>query len=218
MENRVILLLSGGIDSTTLLVDLVRAGKEVYALSFDYGQRHGVELALAQENAKRYQVKEHRVIQMDNSLFASASSLTNSELEPEKYNNGELPPGITSAFVPARNLMFVSQAVSYAEANGIREIYLGCNQNDAANFPDCSSQFIEALNTMIALQSSLRVPPLVVAPYLNLKKSEVIRKAIGFGVTLDNTISCYNPMGLEECGVCFSCVSRRRALSEALEL
>jgi hypothetical protein len=134
MENkRAILLLSGGIDSTTLLAKLSSENYDVIAVSFHYGQKHGIELNYAKKNAEKYDVKKHHIIELDKMLFKS-SALVNREIDIATYENNELPKGQVNAYVPFRNLLFISTALSLAETMKIDEVYLAFNSDDSCNF------------------------------------------------------------------------------------
>jgi 7-cyano-7-deazaguanine synthase len=211
MKNRrVILLLSGGIDSTTLLAKLSNEGYEIVAVSFQYGQKHSIELNYAIQNAKMYGVKNHHVIELDKELFQS-SALINSELCITTYNDNIVPRGEVNAYVPFRNLLFISSALSLAETLNIKKIYLAFNQDDSHNFWDCKPAFIEKLNSL----TIFRTPILVETPFINLTKSEVIKLAHNLGVDLKNTITCYQPKGTTECGLCLSCITKQKAMESA---
>lgn len=212
-DPKAILLLSGGIDSTTLLAKLTHEGREVHALSFHYGQRHEIELELAARNAARYQVKKHYLLHIDNTLFRQRSSLTNPALETSTYPTADLPQGVTADVVPARNLIFLAQAVSYAETLGCTDIYAAFNRDDSHNFPDCRPAFIRALNRSLRAQSSQPLPPQIIAPLIAMSKAQVVALAMQMQVDLSQTLSCYQPQGYEACGQCLSCRVREQALT-----
>jgi len=148
MENkRAMLLLSGGIDSTTLLAKLSSENYEVIAVSFHYGQKHGIELNYAKKNAEKYGVKYHQIIELDKILFNS-SALVNQEIDITTYENDELPEGQVNAYVPFRNLLYISTALSLAESMKIDEVFLAFNSDDNANFWDCRTDFVEKINAI----------------------------------------------------------------------
>jgi 7-cyano-7-deazaguanine synthase len=208
MENKkVILLLSGGIDSTTLLAKLSSENYAVVAISFHYGQKHRLELNYATDNAKKYGVKKHHIIELDTVLFKS-SALVAPEIDIDTYPNSEMPEGEVNAYVPFRNLLFISNALSLAEAMGIDEIYLGFNSDDSVNFWDCRQEFTEEINRIAALNTSIQIK----APFINLSKKQVIELAQYLNVDLNRTITCYQPNEAVECGICLSCVSKQKAL------
>jgi 7-cyano-7-deazaguanine synthase len=210
MENkRAILLLSGGIDSTTLLAKLSSENYDIIAISFNYGQKHGIELNYAKKNAEKYNVKKHQIIELDKSLFKS-SALVNSEIDIETYENIELPERQVNAYVPFRNLLFISTALSLAETMKINEVYLAFNSDDNANFWDCRTEFVENINRISVLNTSIEV----LTPFINLSKSEIVKLASKLNVDLQNTITCYQPLNELECGKCLSCITKRKAIEE----
>lgn len=210
MKNKkAILLLSGGIDSTTLLAKLSSENYEIVAVSFHYGQKHGIELSYAKENAKKYGINKHHIIELDSILFKS-SALVNPEIDIVTYEKNELPTGLVNAYVPFRNLLFISTALSLAETMKINEVYLAFNSDDNANFWDCRTNFIEAINAIAVSNSSIQV----ITPFINLSKSEIIKLARQLNVELSNTITCYQPKESRECGVCLSCITKIKALND----
>jgi 7-cyano-7-deazaguanine synthase len=208
MENkRAILLLSGGIDSTTLLAKLSSENYDVIAISFNYGQKHGIELNYAKKNAEKYNVKKHTIIELDKSLFNS-SALVNKEIDIETYENTDLPERKVNAYVPFRNLLFISTALSLAESMNVNEVYLAFNSDDNANFWDCRTDFADKINEIANSNASIQVK----TPFINLPKAEIVKLARQLNVDLNNTISCYQPNGTTECGVCLSCLTKQKAL------
>lgn len=211
MENkRAILLLSGGIDSTTLLAKLLNENYEVIALSFQYGQKHSIELDYAKKTTAKYCVNKHFIIDIDETLFNS-SALINSKFEVATYENNELPKGQINVYVPFRNLLFISSALSLAETMKINEVYLAFNSDDNANFWDCRIDFVETINRIARLNSSIQIK----TPFINLTKTDIVRLARRLKVDLNNTITCYQPNGAIECGVCLSCITKQKALENA---
>jgi 7-cyano-7-deazaguanine synthase len=211
MDNKqAILLLSGGIDSTTLLAKLSNENYEVVALSFYYGQKHRIELNYAKINAEKYGVKKHYIIELDKTLFKS-SALVNSEIDIATYENNELPEGQVNAYVPFRNLLFISTALSLAETMKVNEVYLAINSDDNDNFWDCRTDFIEKINAIAASNTSIQIK----TPFINLSKTEIVKLARQLNVDLNNTITCYQPNEAIECGVCLSCVTKQKAIKNA---
>lgn len=209
-NKRAILLLSGGIDSTTLLAKLSSENYDVIAVSFHYGQKHGIELNYAKKNAEKYDVKKHLIIELDKMLFKS-SALVNREIDIATYEKNKLPKGQVNAYVPFRNLLFISTALSLAETMKIDEVYLAFNSDDSCNFWDCKTDFIEKVNTIVKSNSSIQIK----TPFINLSKTEVVKIARQLNVDLNNTITCYQPNEATECGVCLSCVTKQKALENA---
>lgn len=207
MRNKTaIILLSGGIDSTTLLAKLSSENYEVVALSFHYGQKHGIELDCAKKNAEKYGVKSHHFIELDNTLFNS-SALVNQEIDISTYENSQLPEGQVNVYVPFRNLVFISTALSLAESMKINEIYLAFNADDNRNFWDCRTEFVQKINTIATLNTSIQIK----TPFINLSKNEIVKLAHQLNVNLADTITCYQPIKGQECGVCLSCITKRKA-------
>lgn len=209
-NKRAILLLSGGIDSTTLLAKLSSENYEVIAVSFHYGQKHGIELNYAKRNAEKYGVKYHQIIELDKILFNS-SALVNQEIDITTYENDELPEGQVNAYVPFRNLLFISTALSLAESMKIDEVFLAFNSDDNANFWDCRTDFVEKINTITTSNTSIQIK----TPFINLSKTEIVKLARKLNVDLNNTITCYQPNETTECGVCLSCVTKQKAIENA---
>lgn len=211
MKNkRILLLLSGGIDSTTLLAKLTSENYDVIALSFDYGQKHGIELNYARNNGIKYQVKKHHFIKLDKTLFHS-SALVNTEMNIATYTNNKIPDGQVNAYVPFRNLLFISTALSLAETNTINEIYLAFNSDDNANFWDCRPDFVAKINALANTATTIQIK----TPFINLSKTEIIQLARQLEVDLNQTITCYQPTETTECGVCLSCVTKQKAIENA---
>jgi 7-cyano-7-deazaguanine synthase len=206
--NPKLLLLSGGIDSTTLLADLTRQKGAVTALSFDYGQKHQVELDFAQRNASKYGVKAHYILPLAREPFEH-SALVNKDCDLATYQNKPLPTGQVNAYVPFRNLVFLSYALGLAQTLNIKDVYIAVNQDDSSNFWDCTSDFVQNLQNLVQLGSEINL----CAPFLNRSKKEVIALANQLDVDLNQTISCYQPMGQEICKICLSCRLRAAALA-----
>jgi 7-cyano-7-deazaguanine synthase len=210
--SEVILLLSGGIDSTTLLAELTANKKLVHCLSFDYNQRHSDELIFAKQNAKKNGVVCHHVLNLDYAYMAEGNSLTDN-----KVLSSELPDddGPNHTYVPGRNLLMLSHAAAYAESKGIIDIYFAANGDDGKRFPDCSQSFISALNKL--WQSCPNTARIYLhAPYIFMSKADVIRRGLELGVDFDQTLSCYSPVVNSACGCCLSCVLRQEAMNKAL--
>jgi 7-cyano-7-deazaguanine synthase len=208
MENkRALLLLSGGIDSTTLLAKLTNEKFEVYAVSFNYGQKHALELKYAQQNADKYGVKEHKIVDLAPSLFAS-SALVNREIDITTYRNHNSHEGPVNAYVPFRNLIFISCALSMAESLQIDAIYLACNNDDKLNFWDCRQEFFHKINEITGANSSIQIH----TPFLDFSKKDVVKLSQQLKVDLNETITCYQPIDDVECKSCLSCQTKQNAL------
>lgn len=213
LSKAVVLLLSGGIDSTVVLADLCARAIPVHALSFDYGQRHGVELEFAKRNARKYGVTVHHIIKPDYKTMQKGNLLTDWSQSSANYQNEPLPEGITDSYVPGRNLLMLSYAAAYAEAQGLTDIYFAVNADDALRFPDCSAEFINALNAVWQTCPNTRDIHLK-TPLLTYTKTQVLQKATVLGVPLDETLSCYTPIAEKECGICLSCTVKQNALAQ----
>jgi 7-cyano-7-deazaguanine synthase len=208
MKNkRAILLLSGGIDSTTLLAKLSNENYKVVAVSFHYGQKNRIELNYAKRNAVKYGVKTHHIIELEKILFKS-SALVNREIDAVAYENKKLYEGQVNVYVPFRNLLFISTALSLAETMKINEVYLAFNSDDNANFWDCRTDFVEKINAIATSNTSIQIK----TPFINLSKTEIVKLARELNVDLNNTITCYQPNKVTECGVCLSCVTKQKAI------
>lgn len=208
---RAIVLLSGGLDSTTCLSAAIKDGYEVFPISFDYGQRHRRELHCAGLIAKYYKLKSYNVFKLDN---VGGSALTDMSIKVPEYKGDKFIP-IT--YVPARNIIFLSYAVGYAEVVNAEAIYIGVNAVDYSGYPDCRPEFISAFQNMVSVGTKSGVEGRgvkIVTPLMNLSKSEIIKLACDNGAPLHLTWSCYK--GDEKaCGVCDSCVLRLKGFEEA---
>jgi 7-cyano-7-deazaguanine synthase len=215
---RAVVLLSGGIDSTTTLAIEIADGYETYALSFDYGQRHQIETKAARRVAKSLGAKEHRVAKLDLRVFGG-SALTGEIDVPKQRSETKIGHGIPITYVPARNTIFLSYALAWAEVIPSDHIFLGVNAIDYSGYPDCRPEFIEAFETLANLGTKAGVEGRrfqIHTPLIKFSKAETIRKAVELGVDLSLTHSCYDPTpeGLA-CGECDSCLLRLKGFREA---
>jgi 7-cyano-7-deazaguanine synthase len=212
---RAVILLSGGLDSATVLAMARAESRECLAMSIVYGQRHEIELAAAERVALAIGVTEHVVFPLDLRVFG-ASALT-SDIEVPKDAVGAA--GIPVTYVPARNSIFLALALGYAEARGAQEIWLGVNAVDYSGYPDCRPEFIEAFQTVIerGTRSGVeRGEPRIIAPLLRMSKADIIQRGVELGVDYSLTHSCYDPdREGRACGHCDSCILRRRGFEEA---
>jgi 7-cyano-7-deazaguanine synthase len=212
---KAVILLSGGLDSATVLAMARREGRDCLALSIVYGQRHRVELAAAMRVAASLGVAEHVVHELDLRVFG-ASALT-SDIDVPKDAVGA--PGIPVTYVPARNTIFLSLALGYAEARDATEIWIGVNALDFSGYPDCRPEFIDAFQQVIRTGTRSGVErgqPRLVAPLLEMTKADIIRHGVALGVDYALTHSCYDPASDgRACGHCDSCLLRRRGFEEA---
>jgi 7-cyano-7-deazaguanine synthase len=214
-----VLLLSGGLDSTTLLALATKEGYAVNALTFRYGQRHGLEIERARALAARYGVARHVVADIDLRVFGG-SALTSDIAVPKDRSAADLGTGIPVTYVPARNTVFLSFALAWAEALGAHEIFIGVNALDYSGYPDCRPEFIEAFESMANLATRVAVEGgkrlAVRAPLIDMSKKEIVVLGLSLGVDYSMTTSCYDPApdGIA-CGRCDACQLRRKGFSEA---
>jgi 7-cyano-7-deazaguanine synthase len=215
---RAVVLLSGGIDSTTTLAIAIAEGCEAYALSFDYGQRHQIETEAARRVADSLSTKEHRIAKIDLRAFGG-SALTGHIDVPKKRSETEIAHGIPVTYVPARNTVFLVYALAWAEVIPANDIFLGVSAIDYSGYPDCRPEFIEAFETLanLATKAGLEGGRFHIhTPLIKLSKAEIIRKAVKLGVDLSLTHSCYDPSpeGFA-CSECDSCLLRLKGFREA---
>lgn len=212
---RAVILLSGGLDSAVALWLAKSEGYELFTLSFEYGQRHNKELNAAEALAKAAGATEHRVVSINIGQWGG-SSLTDMNMEVEDGNVNRTDIPVT--YVPARNMVFLSIAASYAEAIGACDIFIGVSQADYSGYVDCRQTFIDAMQnainqgTVMAAEHKRHIT--IHAPFISMTKSEEIKLGLSLGVPFDLTWSCYRG-GENPCGKCDSCLLRARAFSEA---
>jgi len=218
-KKKAVALLSGGLDSTTALWIAKDEGYAVYALSFRYGQRHLVELESARRVAESAGVEKHLILDID--LRAIGGSALTGEIEvPKERSTDEMSSGIPVTYVPARNTIFLSFALAWAEALGASDIFIGVNALDYSGYPDCRPEYIEAfasmanLATKAGVEGTMRLK--IHMPLVAMTKAEIIKKGLELGVDYSLTHSCYDPTpeGLA-CGKCDSCLLRLKGFAEA---
>jgi len=212
--SRAVVLVSGGLDSATVLAMVAARGIEAYALSFDYGQRHRAELAAATRLAQGLGAKEHRTMGID---FAGigGSALTDVSIDvPEQAGSG-----IPVTYVPARNTVFLSLALGWAEVLGAEAIFIGVNAVDYSGYPDCRPEYIKAFQNMAALATRAGVegqPVRIETPLIDMSKAQIIRSGVDLGVDFSLTVSCYQADDAgRACGRCDSCRLRRAGFDAA---
>lgn len=215
-----VLLLSGGLDSTTLLALATRDGYSVHALTFQYGQRHSVEVAAATAAATRYCVASHRVIDIDLRSFGGSALTTDAEVPRGRDLEDLSGPAIPATYVPARNTIFLSYALAYAEVTAARDIFIGVNALDFSGYPDCRPEYIAAFEQMANLATRAGVegtaPVRIRAPLMHMGKAEIIALGASLGVDYGSTTSCYDPgKAGEACGECDACQLRLRGFAQA---
>jgi 7-cyano-7-deazaguanine synthase len=214
-----VILLSGGLDSTTLLALASRDGYAVHALTFRYGQRHGLEVDRARRIAQHYRVARHLVTEIDLRLFGG-SALTGDAPVPKGRPAGALAEGIPITYVPARNTIFLSYALAWAEVLGAFEIFIGVNALDYSGYPDCRPEYIRAFEATANLATRAGVEGTghftIRAPLLDLGKKQIIELGRSLGVDYAMTVSCYDPApDGTACGRCDACTLRRRGFEQA---
>jgi 7-cyano-7-deazaguanine synthase len=213
---KAVILLSGGLDSSTVLYLAKSAGDECYVLSFDYQQRHRRELDAARTIASTVGVAAHQVVGFDLRLWGG-SALTDDRLAlPQDRDLAEMSESIPITYVPARNTIFLSFALAYAEAIAASRVYIGVNALDYSGYPDCRPDYIEAMRSVFRLgtkQGRAGDPIEIVTPLIDLKKTEIIQLGDRLGVPWAQTWSCYSDKPLP-CGVCDSCRLRLAAFAE----
>jgi 7-cyano-7-deazaguanine synthase len=217
-KKKAVVLLSGGLDSATVLAIARSLGYELYALSFSYGQRHIVELEGAARVASSIGVAAHRTAVVDLRAFGG-SALTDDIAVPKGRTVGEMSQGIPITYVPARNTIFLSFALAWAEVLGASDIFIGVNALDYSGYPDCRPEFIEAFERMANLATKAGVEGRqalkIHTPLIAMSKAEIIRKGLELGVDYGLTSSCYDPSPSgEPCGSCDSCLLRQKGFSE----
>lgn len=209
---KAVLLMSGGADSTTVAAIAESQGFELYGLSFSYEQVHAIELEKAKMIAKKY-CKEHRITKLDLSLFGG-SALTDKDIEVPKFDNLEkLNEGVAVTYVPARNTIFLSIALAWAEIIGATDIFMGANKTDYDTYPDCRPEYIKAFEDLSNLATRAGVHDRksfkIHTPLIQMSKQEVIKTGLDLDVDYSQTLTCYNPTAEGyACGHCTSCLIR----------
>jgi 7-cyano-7-deazaguanine synthase len=219
-KEKAIVLLSGGLDSTTCLAIAASKGYELYALTIRYGQRHTAELKAAKRIAKAYRVKRHSVLDIDLAAFGG-SSLTDMKMRvPKGRSDKAMGHGIPSTYVPARNTVFLSLALAWAEALSAKHVFIGVNALDYSGYPDCRPEFLREFEKLARLATKGGVEGTwhmnIHAPLLHLSKASIIQWGTKLGVDYGLTHSCYDPKaGGRPCGKCDSCLLRAKGFREA---
>lgn len=210
-----VLLLSGGLDSSTVLAFMQSQGFDVYALSFSYGQKHDQELEIAKKIAKLHNVKQHEIIDLNFGALAH-SSLTSNDIHVSDYDGSQEIP---STYVPARNTVFLSIALGWAESIGAFDVFAGVSAIDYSGYPDCRPEYINAFQNMANLANKTGVegnPIKINTPLIALSKAETIKIGHQLGVNYGLTVSCYRLNAQKKaCGTCDSCVLRKQGFEQA---
>ncbi len=219
LKSPAICLLSGGLDSTTVLAIAIDQGFDCFCLAFDYGQRHVIEIEAARKVAARLGAKEFRVAKIDLRVFGG-SALTADIDVPKDRSESAMSTAIPVTYVPARNTIFLAFALAYAEVSNASDIFIGVNAIDYSGYPDCRPEFIHAFETMANLATKSGVEGTaqfhIHAPLIQMTKADIVRKALSLGVDLSLTHSCYDPTPHgEACGKCDACILREKGFEEA---
>ena len=219
LRKKAVVLLSGGLDSTTTLAIAHDEGYDIYAMSFRYGQRHAVELQCAKNIAKALGVKQHIVVDIDLRTFGASALTANIEV-PKNRSDAEMGNSIPITYVPARNTIFLSYALAYAEVLVADTIFIGANAIDYSGYPDCRPEYIDAYETMANLATQAGVEGKtklrIRAPLIDKTKAEIIQIGAALGVDYSPTLSCYDPDAEgRACGRCDSCLLRKKGFTEA---
>jgi 7-cyano-7-deazaguanine synthase len=217
-QKAAVVLCSGGLDSTTVMAIAKQEGYEIYSLSFRYGQRHDIELDAAQRVSKIFHVKQHLIINIDLDKIGG-SALTDSIDVPKGRKLDGTSNEIPVTYVPARNTIFLSYGLAWAEVLGALDIFIGVNAVDYSGYPDCRPEYIKAFENMANLGTKAGVEGRRIeirAPLINMTKAEIIKTGISLGVDYSVTHSCYDPLQTgTPCGCCDSCRLRKKGFAEA---
>ena len=214
-SNKALVLLSGGLDSSVVLSVCQEKGYDIYAISFDYGQRHKVELEYAKFQATFFNCISHQVFKME---FYGGSALTDDIKVPKNRDSHSMSKDIPVTYVPSRNIVFLSFASGYAECHDIDNIFIGVNAIDYSGYPDCRKNFIDNFEKLInkSTKKGLEGSKFKInTPLINLSKKDIIKLGHKNGVDFSMTSSCYSPKLKKNCGVCDSCLLRKQGFEEA---
>jgi 7-cyano-7-deazaguanine synthase len=210
---KAILLLSGGLDSATVASMAQAENFELIAVSFNYAQKHSLEINNAKNIVKKLKIKKHIIININPEIFGNSALTDDKVAVPQNSLKDDIP--IT--YVPARNTIFLSYALAIAESNNAYDIFIGANAVDYSGYPDCRPEYIKAFEQManLATKAALSYRINIHAPLMNMDKAAIIKKGISLGVDYSLTHSCYSPIGKKACGKCDSCLLRLKGFAEA---
>lgn len=215
---KAVILLSGGLDSCVILAMALEKGRECHAISFDYGQRHKIELESAKAITKYYQVS-HRIIQIDPTTFSNSALVSGSSIPKNRTSQEIAKGGIPNTYVPARNTLFLAYALGQAEILEAQEIYAGPNALDSLPYPDCRPQFIESFQALINVATKQAIegnPPRLLTPLIDWDKAKIIKHGLMIHAPLELTMSCYDPSPQGKiCSVCDACILREEGFKQA---
>jgi 7-cyano-7-deazaguanine synthase len=214
---KAIILFSGGVDSTVALAMAQARGLECHAISFNYGQRHVIELEYAKKITQHYNIN-HKIIIIDPNTFAKSSLTSNIPVPKDRNTDSIASGGIPNTYVPARNTLFISYAIGQAEIHNAQEIHVGCNALDRNPYPDCRIEYLNAFQKVINLATKQAIegnPPKIVFPLIEMGKAEIFQKAFELKAPIELTFSCYDPTDKNQpCGRCDACFLRHEGLSQ----
>jgi len=218
---RAVVLLSGGLDSATTLALAIDQGFESHALTVRYGQLHAGEIQCAARIARELGAASHRVVEVDLSFIAGSALTDASVAVPKGRDESEIGAGIPSTYVPARNTIFLSLALAWAESLGAADLFIGVNALDYSGYPDCRPEYLEAFERLARLATAVGVEGTEVrvrAPLIEMSKAEIVRCALSMGVDPGWTLSCYDPLDDgRPCGACDACLLRAKGFRDAGE-
>ncbi len=217
---KAIILFSGGLDSTVILAMAMHAGLDCYALSFDYGQRHRIELEAAKAIAQRYGVA-HRIVKIDPANFGRSALLSAHEAVPKGRSSEQMAAeGLPNTYVPARNTLFLAYALGQAEMLQAQEIHVGFNATDRLPYPDCSPDYVQAFQRLVSVLTAAEGKTLqLVAPIIQWSKPEIVRRGLALHAPLDMTFSCYDPTAEgRPCSQCDACRLREEGFAATMTL
>jgi len=219
MSKKAIILLSGGLDSATVFAIAKSQGFEVYALSFRYGQRSHIETSCALQIANKLGAKDHKIMTIDLSIFGGSALTDHDILVPKHETIAQISKDIPITYVPARNTVFLSFALAWAEVLGVYDIFIGVNALDYSGYPDCRPEFIAAFEQMAnkatAFADDKNKTIKIHTPLINLSKAEIIKTGLDLGLDYSITSSCYDPLpNNKACGKCDSCLLRAKGFQE----
>jgi 7-cyano-7-deazaguanine synthase len=215
---KAVVLLSGGLDSSTTLAVAKSQGFDLYAITFRYGQRHQMEIEAAERIARQFKVAEHKIFEVSLDRFGGSALTAEIEI-PKDRGLEDISRDIPITYVPARNIIFLSLALAWAEVLGCRDLFIGINALDYSGYPDCRPEFIEAFEKMANLGTKGGVEGqgfTIHAPLISLNKAQIIKMGLELGVKFEWTSTCYDPSPQgEACGKCDACLLRLKGFSEA---
>ncbi len=216
-KRNALILMSGGIDSSTLLAYIIDKGFTPYILSFDYSQRNKVEIEKVKEFVKDYDIKMHKILKANFGDIGGSALTDNIEVPKDAFDASSPEDEIPVTYVPARNTIFLSYAVAVAETLKIQDIFFGAHIYDYSNYPDCRPEYIEAFEKMANLGTEMGVTGKKIsinAPFVKMSKADIVKIGLGLNVDYSKTLSCYDPSEGVSCGHCDACIIRKKAFEE----